>query len=434
MSRYPLMLGEILRKLVEAGITCGESLPSGAAGLKGGPWQVSTTGTRPTRVLTVIGTRPEAIKMAPVVHALRSDPAFESTLCLTAQHRELLDEVLGLFDLTADFDLGLMRTGQRPVDVLSAVISGVSRVIDEAKPDWVLVQGDTTTVLGSALAASYSDCRVGHVEAGLRTYDKRQPFPEEINRCATTALSDLHFAPTPAARQHLLAEAVPDDAVHVTGNTVIDALYYALEEPPPPRASALVDHVGDRQLVLLTAHRRENFGAPFANVLAAIADLASCRPEVVFVYPVHPNPAVSGPAHEVLGAFDNVLLTEPLDYFTLAHLLARSAFVVTDSGGLQEEAPALGKPVLVLREVTERPEAVDAGVAKLVGTNRARIVFEINQLLDDPAACAAMAKPVSPYGDGLAARRIVDGLAGREVKPFDPTLHLSPGARRAGAG
>ncbi|HEX7095242.1 MAG TPA: UDP-N-acetylglucosamine 2-epimerase (non-hydrolyzing) [Acidimicrobiales bacterium] len=383
-------------------------------------------------MLTVVGTRPEAIKMAPVMHALHGDPAFESMLCLTAQHRELLDEVLELFDLTADFDLGLMRRAQRPVDVLSAVVAGVSDVIDQVQPDWVLVQGDTTTVLGAALAATYQGCRVGHVEAGLRTRDKRQPFPEEINRCATTALADLHFAPTAAAREHLLAEAVPDDVVHVTGNTVIDALYYALDEPPSARACALLERVGDRQLVLLTAHRRENFGAPFASVLGAIIELARRRQDVAFVYPVHPNPAVSGPAHAALGGLDNVVLTEPLDYFTMAHLVASSTLVITDSGGLQEEAPSVGKPVLVLRDVTERPEAVDAGVAKLVGTDRARIVRETMRLLDDPVAYAEMAQSVSPYGDGLAARRIVDSLAGREVKPFFPITSEPQGSRFAG--
>jgi UDP-N-acetylglucosamine 2-epimerase (non-hydrolysing) len=357
--------------------------------------------------------------MAPVVHALRGDPGVDPVLAVTAQHRELLDDALERFELVPDHDLGLMRAGQRPVDVLSSVISGIADLVADVQPDWVVVQGDTTTALGAALAASYAGCRVAHVEAGLRTFDKRQPFPEELNRCAITAVADLHLAPTEAAAANLLAERVDAARVHVTGNTVIDALFHALDTDPPADAAEILAARRGRRMVLVTAHRRENFGDPFADVLRGLASLARDRPDVVFVYPVHPNPAVRGPAHAALGDLPNVLLRDPVDYFTMAHLLAASEVVVTDSGGLQEEAPALGKPVLVLRDVTERPEAVDAGVVRLIGTDAARLVAEVGRLLDDPDAYASMARHVSPYGDGMAAPRIVDALHGRDVKPFE---------------
>jgi UDP-N-acetylglucosamine 2-epimerase (non-hydrolysing) len=374
-----------------------------------------------TKVLVVAGTRPEAIKLAPVVRSLGHSPRVSSRLCVTAQHREMLDDVLGLFGLRSDYDLELMRAGQRPVDILASVLTGITDVIQDFGPDWVIVQGDTTSALGAALAASYRGCSVGHVEAGLRTYDRRMPFPEELNRCAISVCADLHFAPTQQSAANLLEEKVPAERVLVTGNTGIDSLHLALHTQPTRAATRLLRKVGDRKLVLVTAHRRENFGEPFAEVCEALGEIARSRPDVVLVYPVHPNPAVNGPAREALGGLDNVMLTDPVDYFTMAHILRSCCIVITDSGGLQEEAPALGKPVLVLRDVTERPETIDAGVARLVGTRRHDIVKAAVELLDDPGAYASMAKAVSPYGDGRASARIVDALLGRRVSPFGTT-------------
>ncbi len=364
------------------------------------------------RVLSIFGTRPEAIKMAPVVRRLARTPGVESRVCVTAQHREMLDQVLGLFAITPDVDLNLMRPNQSLAALTAAVFTHLDPVLRDLRPDWVLVQGDTTTVMAAALLAYYHRIRVGHVEAGLRTGDKFQPFPEEINRRVAGAVADLHFAPTEWARQNLLRENVPADHIVVTGNPVIDALHWVVQQPFDLRSLGIpaLDDPAVR-LILVTAHRRENFGAPLERICAALRTLAETYAGAVhLVYPVHLNPNVQEPVYRLLGDVPHITLLPPLDYLPLVHLLRRAHLVLTDSGGLQEEAPGLGVPVLVLREKTERPEGVQAGTVKLVGTDTARIVREARRLLDDPAAHAAMAQAVNPYGDGHAAERIVDAL------------------------
>jgi UDP-N-acetylglucosamine 2-epimerase (non-hydrolysing) len=364
------------------------------------------------KVLSIFGTRPEAIKMAPVVKELEKYPdRFVSRICVTAQHRQMLDQVLRLFDIHPDFDLDVMREAQSPTQVASAVMGRLERILLDERPDWVLVQGDTTTVMAAALAAYYARVKVGHVEAGLRTFDKWQPFPEEINRRVASAVADLHFAPTPRSRENLLREGIPDALIRVTGNPVIDALHQVANLPYDPAGGPLRDVPWHRRLILVTAHRRENFGAPLEQVCLALCDIAECYAgDVAIVYPAHLNPNVQHTAHRVLDNVPGVMVIEPLDYLPLVYLMKRATLVVTDSGGIQEEAPGLGKPVLVTREVTERPEAVDAGTVRLVGTDRARIVAEVRGLLDDPAARERMARAVNPYGDGLAASRIVEAI------------------------
>ncbi len=367
----------------------------------------------PLRVLSVFGTRPEAIKMAPVVHRLAETPGVEARVCVTAQHREMLDQVLRLFDIRPDIDLNLMRPDQSLAELSAAIFTHLDPVLREVRPDWVLVQGDTTTVAVTALLAYYRRIRVGHVEAGLRTRDKWQPFPEEINRRIAGVIADLHFAPTAWARENLLREGVPEALIRVTGNPVIDALYHVARQEPPEEVMRLLESLdvreGGRRLVLVTAHRRENFGRPLEAICAALRELAG-RGDVEILYPVHPNPNVRGPVYRQLEGVAHITLLPPLDYLPLVHLMRRATLILTDSGGIQEEAPAFGVPVLVLREVTERPEGVEAGVLKIVGTETARILAEANRLLDDPAAHAAMAKAVNPYGDGHAAERIVRAL------------------------
>ncbi len=370
------------------------------------------------RALSVFGTRPEAIKMAPVVRELQRHPDFVARVCVTAQHREMLDQVLRLFGIRPDYDLNVMAENQTPAQVAAAVLAGLEAVLQQERPDWVLVQGDTTTVAAASLAAYYARCKVGHVEAGLRTHDKWQPFPEELNRRVAGAIADLHFAPTQTARQNLLREGVPDQRILVTGNPVIDALQWVATQPydlglgAPDLQPAALGRPGAR-LVLVTAHRRENLGQPLESICLALSDIAARYDgQAHILYPVHRNPNVWEPVHRLLGDAPNVSLTPPLDYLPLVHALKRAYLVLTDSGGLQEEAPALGIPVLVLREVTERPEAVQAGTVRLVGTERTRIVAEATRLLDDPAAYAQMSRAVNPYGDGHAAQRIVAALAG----------------------
>jgi len=375
------------------------------------------------KVLVVLGTRPEAIKLAPVILELRRRPGVICRVCATAQHREMLDQTLSLFGIVPDHDLGIMTENQSPAQVAAAVLAGLGPILAAERPEWVLVQGDTTTVAAAALGAFYAGVRVGHVEAGLRTGDRRRPFPEEINRRVAGVTADLHFAPTERARQNLLAEGVDPQAVIVTGNPVIDALRWVVVQPPPVEASRLLawaEAERGRRLLLVTAHRRESFGDGIANICLALRQIAQTFRDVVIVYPVHPNPNVREPVHRLLDGIPNILLTPPLDYAVLVHLMARAFLVLTDSGGIQEEAPGLGKPVLVLREVTERPEAVEAGVARLVGTDPEAIVRAASRLLTDPAEYRRMARPVSPYGDGLAAVRIADALLGRPVAPFDP--------------
>jgi UDP-N-acetylglucosamine 2-epimerase (non-hydrolysing) len=363
------------------------------------------------RVLSVFGTRPEAVKMAPVVKQLAQTPGIESRVCVTAQHRQMLDQVLDLFAIQPDYDLDLMRDDQSLAALSAAIFTHLDPILVELQPDWVLAQGDTTTVAITSLLTYYRRIRFGHVEAGLRTRDKWQPFPEEINRRVAGVVADLHFAPTDWARQNLLNEGVDDSIIKVTGNPVIDALNVVAKQPEPEEIKGLLGRlgIGTRELVLVTAHRRENFGQPLEDVCEAIRQLAA-RGDVEIVYPVHLNPNVQESVNRLLGNTPHVTLLPPLDYLPLVHLMKRARLILTDSGGIQEEAPAFGVPALVLREVTERPEGVAAGVLKLVGTNTRRIVREANRLLDDPSAHAEMARASNPYGDGYAAGRIVEML------------------------
>jgi UDP-N-acetylglucosamine 2-epimerase (non-hydrolysing) len=406
------------------------------------------------KVLTVFGTRPEAIKLAPVIQELeRRAGELESVVCVTGQHRQMLDQVLELFEIVPDHDLNVMEADQSPTQVASAVLARLEPLLRAEQPDWVLVQGDTTTVAAASLAAFYARARVGHVEAGLRTLDKWRPFPEEINRRVASAIADLHFAPTERARDNLLREAVPAGQVVVTGNPVIDALQWTASLPAPPDVISLLGRLGvpdgasrdsdsprangtaahadraaeGRRLILVTAHRRENFGAPLQEVCQALLDLAErYAGRVQVVYPVHRNPNVWGAVHERLANAPNITLMPPLEYRPLVSLMKQAHLVLTDSGGIQEEAPGLGVPVLVLRDVTERPEAVEAGTVRLVGTDRARIVAEAARLLEDPGARAEMARVINPYGDGQAARRIVGTLLGERVEAWSPALVAAP--------
>ncbi len=357
--------------------------------------------------------------MGPVIQALTQTPGVASKVCITAQHREMLDQVLNLFEIVPEIDLDLMQPDQSLAALTAAIFTDLDPVLADLRPDWILVQGDTTTVMAAALLAYYHRIRVGHVEAGLRTQDKWQPFPEEINRRVAGVVADLHFAPTAWSRQNLLREGVPADKIIVTGNPVIDALQQVSARPATPDVLDLFRQLdlspqfqpGEPRLILLTAHRRENFGEPLENICAAIRELAEAyQGRVKFIYPVHLNPNVQKPVYRLLGGVPNVTLIPPLDYLPLVHVLKRAALVLTDSGGLQEEAPGLGVPVLVLRAVTERPEGVESGTVRLVGTDRAHLVAETRRLLDDPEAYSAMAQAVNPYGDGHAAERIVQAL------------------------
>ena len=358
---------------------------------------------RRRRILVAVGTRPEAIKMAPVVIALRREPWAEVRVLATAQHRDMLDQVLAVFDIVPDLDLDMMRPNQSLPGLTSRLLQELDGVLASEAPDAVLVQGDTTTVMTVALAAFYHHISVGHVEAGLRTGDLRNPFPEEMNRVVAGRLSRWHFAPTATARQNLLQEHFDPASIHVTGNTVIDALLQVAGQKP----ELVIDIPRERRLLLVTAHRRENFGEPFKQVCEAIRELADRYPDIQVLYPVHPNPNVAGPARKILGAHPRITLCEPLAYRDFVAAMKAAYLILTDSGGVQEEAPALGKPVLVMRHETERPEAVAEGVVKLVGPDREAIVREAARLLDDPEAYAAMAKGSSPYGDGRSADRIV---------------------------
>jgi len=367
------------------------------------------------KILIVFGTRPEAIKMAPVVKALAADLGFETKVCVTAQHREMLDQVLDIFDIRPDFDLNLMRPGQDLSDITSNVLLGMREVYKEWLPDMVLVHGDTTTTLAASLSAYYAKVRVGHVEAGLRTHNIYSPWPEEANRRLTGALADVHFAPTQKARENLVREGTPEASIYVTGNTVIDALLDVVDRIRKDAAlrsrfDAQFDFIDPaKRLVLVTGHRRENFGSGFENICVALRNIAS-RGDVQVVYPVHLNPNVQEPVRRILSDVPNVHLIEPLDYLPFVYLMDRSALLITDSGGVQEEAPSLGKPVLVMRDTTERPEAVEAGTVKLVGTRIEAIVENANLLLDDAATYENMARAHNPYGDGRAAARVLDIL------------------------
>jgi len=367
------------------------------------------------RIMLVFGTRPEAIKMCPLVKEFQKYPEeFETLVCVTGQHREMLDQVLQIFGVKPDFDLNIMKQGQDLYDVTSRVLLGMREVLDEAKPDVVLVHGDTTTSMAAALAAFYRQIPVGHVEAGLRTHNIYSPWPEEMNRQITGRIATYDFAPTPLSRQNLLDEGVDPEKITVTGNTVIDALHWVVENvikkgyvPQDPSVAALLQD--DRRMVLITGHRRENFGDGFISMCTAIRDLARKYPAVDFVYPMHLNPNVRKPIREVFGEEkrDNLFFIEPLDYLDFVYLMSRSYLVLTDSGGIQEEAPGLGKPVLVMRDTTERPEALEAGTVRLVGTDFGRIMAEVSALMDDPGHYQAMSQAVNPYGDGKACPRIV---------------------------
>ncbi len=365
------------------------------------------------KVLSVFGTRPEAVKMAPVLRALSQTKNIESRVCVTAQHRQMLDQVLGLFQITPDYDLDLMRENQTLPELSAAIFTNLDPVLTDFRPDWVLVQGDTTTVAITALLSYYRRIRVGHVEAGLRTHDKWQPFPEEINRRVAGVAADLHFAPTDWARQNLLREGIPEKVIAMTGNPVIDALQFVSRQSEPDEITCLIEKLriktSMQKLILVTAHRRENFGQSFEDICQALKELAS-RGDVEIVYPVHLNPNVQEPVNRILKNVAHITLLPPLDYLPFVHLMKRATLILTDSGGIQEEAPAFGKPVLVLREVTERPEGVEAGTLKLVGTDTRRIVQEVTQLLEDESAYTEMAKASNPFGDGKAAQKIVQAL------------------------
>jgi len=350
--------------------------------------------------------------MAPVIKELeRHAGRIISRVCVTAQHRQMLDQVLELFAIAPDHDLNIMAAGQSPTEVAAVVLTKLEPVLKAEQPDWVLIQGDTTTVLAAAIGAFYARIKIGHVEAGLRTHDKYQPFPEEINRRMASVAADLHFAPTVRSRDNLLREGIPDAIIRVTGNPVIDALHAVADRPYDPASGPLRDVPWNRRLILVTAHRRENFGKPLEQICLALRDLSGAYPnDAHIIYPVHPNPNVQEPVRRMLGRVPGITLMDPLDYLPLVYLMKHSTIVLTDSGGLQEEAPGLGKPVLVLREVTERPEAVDAGTVRLVGTDRAKIVENARILLDNPAEYHKMAQSVNPYGDGHAAKRIVQAL------------------------
>ena len=414
----------------------------------------SNGGRAPVKTLCILGTRPEAIKLAPVIRELRRAQAAAGSqgpgpvVCVTGQHREMVDQMLSLFRIIPDYDLAVMRENQSLTQLASLLLARLEPILDSERPDWVLVQGDTTTVVAASLAAFYARVRVGHVEAGLRTWDKWQPFPEEVNRRLGGVIADLHFAPTERARQNLLREGVPDHRIRVTGNTVIDALRWINESPPTRQVRELLGRCGvpadstrdagsamkggrglrdaaepwrrERapRIILITAHRRENFGMALENICWALRDLARrCANELRIVYPVHLNPNVWGPAHELLAGVPNIILTPPLDYLAMMHLLRRCYLVLTDSGGLQEEAPGLGVPVLVLRDVTERPEGVEAGIVRVIGTDRARIVAETVRLLEDGDAYERMSRAVNVYGDGYAASRIVAELLNEPARP-----------------
>jgi len=382
------------------------------------------------KVLVVFGTRPEAIKMAPVIRELKKYPGkVKCKVCVTGQHREMLDQVLRLFNIEPDYDLKIMESNQTPTQVASAVLSRLEPILKDEKPDWVLVQGDTTTVAAASLAAFYARAKVGHVEAGLRTYDKWQPFPEEINRKIAGVIADLHFAPTERSCQNLRKEGVPRENIVITGNPVIDALYWAASMPLDAETLRLFELIGinssddcsendiqkspnnSLRLILVTAHRRENFGQPLENICLALRDIAKkYSGKVKIFYPVHFNPNVWNPVHKLLGDVPEIILTPPIEYLPLVHIMKRSYLVLTDSGGIQEEAPAFGKPVLVLRNTTERPEAVEAGTVKVIGTGREKIYQCVEDLLGDKIKYEEMSKAINPYGDGHAAEKIADAL------------------------
>ena len=361
------------------------------------------------KILSVFGTRPEAVKMAPVVKLLKETSGIESRVCVTAQHRQMLDQVLDLFYIQPDYDLNLMRENQSLSELSASIFINLEPVLVDFKPDWVLAQGDTTTVAITSLLCYYHKIKFGHVEAGLRTHDKWQPFPEEINRRIAGAVADLHFAPTEWSKNNLLKEGVDPNIIKVTGNTVIDALQFVSKQEEPKDITELTIKLATSKLILVTAHRRENFGEGMENICKALLELSK-ETDIQIVYPVHLNPNVQEPVNRLLKDVENITLLPPLDYLPLVHLMKHATLILTDSGGIQEEAPAFGIPTLVLREVTERPEGVEAGTVKLVGTDTNRITKEAKHLLDDKSAYEKMSKAANPYGDGHAAEKIVQAL------------------------
>ena len=413
------------------------------------------------KISVIFGTRPEAIKLAPVILALGRKPGVECQVCVTAQHRQMLDQVLAVFNIVPDCDLNLMRSNQAPAAFAARALNAIGKYLSAEQPDLVLIQGDTTTVFCAALAAFYQGIPVGHIEAGLRTWNLRSPWPEEANRVLTSRLATLHFAPTEWSRKNLLREGVDKETIFVTGNTIIDSLFLALKKigKSPPRIGGLPECLQPKKraagrrgapsprMVLITGHRRENFGKGFENICFAIADLVSRFPDVHFVYPVHLNPNVREPVNRILGFMPrprnfsarrskpssgkhgNIHIIEPLSYLEFVALMNQAHLILTDSGGIQEEAPSLGKPVLVMRDTTERPEAVRAGTARLVGTKRTKIIQETSLLLSDPKAYAAMARPTNPYGDGTAAAQIVRcSLGFLRATIGDPNVTIPRGA------
>lgn len=368
------------------------------------------------KVLTVFGTRPEAIKMAPLVHALAADSRFEAKVCVTAQHREMLDQVLDLFEIQPEYDLNIMKPGQSLNDVTTAILTGMKPVLEEFKPDVVLVHGDTATTFATALAAYYQQIPVGHVEAGLRTGNIYSPWPEEANRKLTGAITQYHFSPTDTSKANLLAENIAVDKISVTGNTVIDALFWVCDKIKSNTSlnQELAAHYpmldSSKKMFLVTGHRRESFGGGFERICEALRRIAVEHPDCQIIYPVHLNPNVQEPVNRLLKGVNNIHLIEPQDYLPFVYLMTQSTLILTDSGGIQEEAPSLGKPVLVMRETTERPEAVAAGTVKLVGTDTEIIVNEVRRLLTDAAAYEGMSQAHNPYGDGQACQRILDAL------------------------
>ena len=376
------------------------------------------------KILIVFGTRPEAIKMAPLVKACKKEQSFETKVCVTAQHREMLDQVLDIFDITPEYDLNLMKAGQDLYDVTTGVLLGMKNVLSEFKPDVVLVHGDTATTFAASLAAFYQQIKVGHVEAGLRTGNIYSPWPEEANRQLTTQITTYHFAPTQTSKENLLKENVKENDVSITGNTVIDALFLALDKikSDPNLEAKIIDtvqsqfpenskfNIQDSKFILVTGHRRENFGQGFINICESLKTLAQDHPNLEIIYPVHLNPNVQKPVNEILSDTPNVHLIEPQQYEAFIYMMEKSYFIITDSGGVQEEAPSLGKPVLVMRDTTERPEALEAGTVKLVGTDPKQIINEAKKLLEDQNTYDAMSKASNPYGDGTACQKIVTYL------------------------
>lgn len=378
------------------------------------------------KIITIFGTRPEAIKMAPLVKELEKREGIESKICVTAQHREMLDQVLELFDIKPDFDLNIMKTKQSLTGITNRILEGLEDIFKEEKPDMILVHGDTTTTFSSALAAYYQQIKVGHVEAGLRTFDKYFPFPEEMNRKLTGAIADLHFSPTKGAKNNLLREGIDESSIYITGNTVIDAMLHTVEDDYVFENEELnkIDFK-NKKVIMITAHRRENWGEGISNICEALNQIVNENKDVELVYLVHLNPIVKDMVHEKLGNKERIHLLNPLDTKETHNLMNKCFMVMTDSGGLQEEAPHLGKPVLVLRDVTERPEAVEYGTVKLVGTNKEKIIDEANILINSKEAYEKMSKAVNPYGDGKASERICDAimkylnLSKKEVEEFN---------------